>query len=103
MQNYKTIEILSHQVKFLEEELEKARYIKIDLENRSKKLDHILAGLVHFAKEKRSLRYEESVASTSKTKPVPIQMDNKKKKNLEKKKKPVRQQQAIQTPHVSPS
>lgn len=46
----------------LKGELEKARHMKIDLENMSKKLNHILAGDVLFAKGKRGLGYDESAA-----------------------------------------
>lgn len=73
------------------------RHIKIGLKNRSKKLDHILAGPVRFAKDKNGLGYNESAASTSKTKTVPVKPDN------TKRKKHVWKPQAMKTPQVSPS
>lgn len=96
--DYKNLTLKATQLK---REIKNVKHVKVDLESRSEKLDHILSGLVRFANENGGLGYDKFGGSSSnfKAKLILFKSDNKN-KNL-RKEKPVWQIQAMKAPKVS--
>ncbi|KAM7500532.1 hypothetical protein LguiA_024946 [Lonicera macranthoides] len=63
--SFKDNDNLKLKVTQLERELDKAKFIKVDLKNRSKKLTHMLTGPIRFSNDKSGLDFDKFASNSN--------------------------------------